>query len=124
MTVSGTGSKNDWNDIRVCPNSRKNICALNLIVQRGYKFAGGQHGMDILDNTGKIVISAKWNNGMPKCRLREIFALKKIADVEVNLSDGTDFVDDLSVWHRRCAHTNASMLIEAHKRMAVVGNAT
>ena len=44
-----------------------------------------------------------------------------IEDVEVNLSDGTDFVDDLSVWHRRCAHTSASVLIEAHKRMAVVG---
>ena len=101
MTVTGTGSKNDWNDIRVCPNSRKNICALNLLVQRGYKFAGGQHGMDILDNTGQIVISAKWVNGMPQCSLREIFGLKRIGDVEVNLSDGTESVDDLSVWHRK-----------------------
>ena len=58
---------------------------------------------------------------MPECRLREIFALPRIENVEVNLSDGTNFVDDLSVWHRRCAHTSASVLIEAHKRMAVMG---
>ena len=90
-------------------------------MQRGYKVSGDSTGLHVEDPHGNTLFTAEWHNGMPRCKLAQIFNLHVLCSVEVNLSDGTENTDDLSVWHLRTAHTSESVLLEAHRRMAVIG---
>ena len=68
-------------------HERTSVCALNLIIQRGYNFKGDHRGINFFDKSGNTVLQAFWRNGMPRCRLSEIFNLVRLDNVEVNLSE-------------------------------------
>jgi hypothetical protein len=88
MTVDGIGEKNDWNDILIINNSRKNIVATNVLVSRGYGLDSGRETIIYkLDDESKTpVLKCEMSNGMPYVLLSELFRLKKLQfpDVEMN----------------------------------------
>ena len=49
MEVTGTWSHGDWSDVKVCPESRKNICSTSCLQAMGY-------GLILLDKVSSIVV--------------------------------------------------------------------
>jgi len=121
MEVTGTGSHGDWLDVKVCPESRKNICSTSRLQAMGY-------GLILLDkveivrlDNRAVVLSGQLIRGMPCVSLEDLWRLRCLTSEVNNLSDKMD-VDELDLLHDRAGHFNNGALIEGHKRLLFTGS--
>ena len=86
MEVTGTGRHGDWLDVKVCPESRKNICSTSRLQAMGY-------GLILLDkveivrlDNRAVVLSGQLIRGMPCVSLEDLWRLRCLTSEVNNLS--------------------------------------
>eukprot|EP00602_Paraphysomonas_sp_CaronLab_P004809 CAMPEP_0185023452 /NCGR_PEP_ID=MMETSP1103-20130426/6129_1 /TAXON_ID=36769 /ORGANISM="Paraphysomonas bandaiensis, Strain Caron Lab Isolate" /LENGTH=1343 /DNA_ID=CAMNT_0027556055 /DNA_START=49 /DNA_END=4080 /DNA_ORIENTATION=+ len=123
ICVTSVGSRGAWKNIEVSSQINRCLCSGRKLNDMGYRFTVW-YGIQIYDrNTDELVLEGPMKNGMtavPTQQLLELPDVSTSSDSEVNLSDRTG-EDELELLHRRAGHFNKHALVEAHKRMLIIG---
>ena len=121
--ITSVGSRGAWRDIEISDQINRCLCSGRKLNEMGYRFTVW-YGIQIYDcNTGELVLEGPMKNGMtavPTQQLLELPDVSTPSNCEVNLSDRTG-EDELELLHRRAGHFNKHALVEAHKRMLIMG---
>ena len=121
MEVTGTGSHGDWSDVKICPESRKNICSTSRLQSMGYGVMLFDKVEIVRLDTREVVLTGQLVRGMPCILLDELWSLKNLSSEINSLSHKVD-IDELELLHDRSGHFNHGALIEGHKRMLFTGS--
>ena len=118
-----------WSDIKVCPDSIKNICSGGVLRDMGYElFLMRIPRVVYLYDGAEVLIVIYSENGIPYVDLHELLNLTNMnQDSEVNQLDDMMISDDMQVnrlelLHQRCGHVSKCKLLEAHRHMLFCGS--
>ena len=120
MEVTHQGSCNDWNNILVSPESRRNICSAEKLLQHGYGLSLMKTASVIRLYDMAVVWKCEKYNGMPWIPISTLLELPFCDGTNVNevnhLTDNVTDANMLELLHARTGCTSHRKLTEAYRK--------
>lgn len=94
------------------PDLRTNLISVSKIVSKGYQVIFDRNSASIVDNEGKVKLTAERRNGLYYINEQDQFAAK--AEVDIKMSN-------IMKWHLRLGHLNEGSLRELTRKEGAIG---